>query len=156
MGAVTQVTSRVWLSLPFSDWRLQNHTGLGWGLGGTACLAPFSSPSPPAGAPTLVTSGSHWPCLVLIVSLPATISGRPNPRPPSVEQPPSPPLQQMLHSGVPNSLVDLPLTPTMNIMVILMPPQMCLLAIPPAVHLPGVPLALVATHPQPSRFSPDL
>lgn len=80
-AVVMQITSPMWLSLPSSDWQLQKHTGLEgvWG-GGTDCLAPFSYPAFLQAPPTLVTSGPHWPCLVPIAPLPATVSGHPQPQ----------------------------------------------------------------------------
>lgn len=53
--------------------------------------------------PTLITSGSHWPCLVPIDSLPATTSG--NPYSPAVGAAPLlQPLASFLPTGVPSDL----------------------------------------------------
>lgn len=117
---------------------------------GTDCLAPFSSPALLLEPQTLITSGSHRPCLVPIISLPATISGSPKPYPhptptlppPSVGTAPSPlqPSASPAQWG-PQQPVSLPLTPTKNVKGHLTAPQMC----PWLCLLPGVPRVLVAT-----------
>ena len=107
------------------DWQLQSLPGLG--VEGTDASLPSLPPALLGEPPTLIPSGSHWPCLVPIVSLPATVSGHPNPRPPTCGNRPLPlPFPQpairpwwgggSLGVRVPNSLVDLPLTPLMSMM----------------------------------------
>lgn len=77
-----QITSPVWVSLPFRDWQLQNPIGLE-GVGG-GCGSRPPHPFYPAllhEPLTPITSGPHRPCVVPIVPLPATVSGHPQPLP---------------------------------------------------------------------------
>lgn len=126
--------------------RLQNYTGLGgWeaGEGGNRLLSSLLFPIFLLEPLTLITSGSCRPCVVPIISLPATISEHPTPICGKKQPSPHPSLQQVLHSGNPNSFVAFPLTPTMN----LTGPQAASWLLLWLCPLPGMPPALVAlTH----------
>ena len=107
------------------DWQLQSLPGLG--VAGNRCFVPISSPSPPARAPnpnpiwfTLVLFGSN--CLTSCYRLWA-----PQPLPPYLWEQTPPSLlpsacnKALVGGGspgvrVPNSPVDLPLTPLMSMM----------------------------------------
>lgn len=114
MGAFMQITSRVWLSLPFSEWQLQNHTCLG--AAAPDCLTPFSSSCRPERAPNLNHIWFTLALLVPIVPLPATVClWEPQPLPAAVSTAPPPPSAfSKSCTGGPHQPADLPLNPTMN------------------------------------------
>lgn len=106
------------------------------------CSLLSSPPTPHQEPPTLITSGLHRPRLVSIVSLPATVSGHPNPRPHLWGQPlPFPQPSASPAQGGPPQPVDLPYV---------IAPTTCLLTI-----IPGFPGSDIPCR-HPSRSGPGI